>query len=270
MGRHAYRQREVQLMKFENLLFEVNDGVARVTINSLELAQELMGAALCCDEDPAIRAVILTGQGKVFCGGGDLRAFAAQGEALPSHLKETTTCLHTAVSRFNRMNAPLVAAVNGGAGGAGMSLACASDLVVASEKAKFTMAYTGVGLVPDGSSTYFLARLVGLRRALELTLTNRTLSASEALDWGLVTRVVPEAEVLSEAERLAQSLAVGASFALAAAKRLLYSGLNQTLETQMEFESRAMADAARTADAREGIAAFLEKRKPNFGGRDAR
>ncbi|HYD47865.1 MAG TPA: enoyl-CoA hydratase-related protein, partial [Terriglobales bacterium] len=145
-----------------------------------------------------------------------------------------------------------------------MSLACAADLVVAAESAKFTMAYTRAGLVPDGSSSYFLSRIVGLRRALELTLTNRVLSAAEALALGIVTRVAPDAELRPQAEALASELAEGATHSLGLAKRLLHQGWNNTLESQMELESRAIADAARTPNAREGILAFVEKRRPNF------
>lgn len=259
-------------MPYTALLFEVQNSIARITLNrpdaanalNLELARDLMHAALQCDQDPAIRAVILTGAGRMFCAGGDLKSFAAQGEHLPHHLKEVTTYLHAAMSRFTRMDAPLIAAVNGTAAGAGMSLVCACDFVLAAASARFTMAYTRAGLTPDGSSTYFLPRIVGLRRALELTLTNRQLSAQEAQDWGIVTRVVPDASLMAEAEALAAQLASGATFALGAAKRLLHSGWGETLETQMEHETQSIAAVARTADAREGIAAFLEKRAPQF------
>ncbi|MEW6297587.1 MAG: enoyl-CoA hydratase-related protein [Thermodesulfobacteriota bacterium] len=259
-------------MPYTALLFEVQNSIARITLNrpdaanalNLELARDLMHAALQCDQDPAIRAVILTGAGRMFCAGGDLKSFAAQGEHLPHHLKEVTTYLHAAMSRFTRMDAPLIAAVNGTAAGAGMSLVCACDFVLAAASARFTMAYTRAGLTPDGSSTYFLPRIVGLRRALELTLTNRQLSAQEAQDWGIVTRVVPDASLMAEAEALAAQLASGATLALGAAKRLLHSGWGETLETQMEHETQSIAAVARTADAREGIAAFLEKRAPQF------
>lgn len=262
-------------MPYTTLLFTVDHSIARITLNrpdaanalNLELAKDLMYAALQCDQDPTIRAVILTGAGRMFCAGGDLKSFAAQGEHLPHHLKEVTTYLHAAMSRFTRMNAPLIAAVNGTAAGAGLSLVCACDFVLAAASARFTMAYTRAGLTPDGSSTYFLPRLVGLRRALELTLTNRQLSAEEAQQWGIVTRVVPDASLMSEAEALAAQLASGASLALGAAKRLLHSGWTETLETQMEHETQSIAAIARTADAREGIAAFLEKRAPQFHGR---
>lgn len=261
-------------MPYATLLFEVRDNVAHITLNrpeaansiNAEMASDLMHAVMHCGEDTAIRAVVLTGAGSVFCSGGDLKSFAAQGEHLPYHLKEVTTYLHAAISRLARLDPPVVAAVNGSAAGAGMSLACACDMVVAAESARFTMAYTRVGLSPDGSSTYFLPRIVGLKRALELTLTNRVLSAQEALDWGIVTQVVPDAELLAQAVALAARLAAGPTKAFGAAKRLLRGGWNETLETQMEHESQAIADMSRTADAAEGIAAFLEKRAARFEG----
>jgi 2-(1,2-epoxy-1,2-dihydrophenyl)acetyl-CoA isomerase len=202
----------------------------------------------------------------MFSGGGDLKSFAAQGAALPGHLKEVALYLHAAISRFVRMDAPVVAAVNGAAGGAGMSLCLFADLVLAAESAKFTLAYTRAGLSPDGGSTYFLPRIVGVRRALELALTNRVLTAREAAEWGIVTRVVADAELLTEADALARQLAAGATRAYGAAKRLLHHSFAESLETQMEVEAQAIAGMARTHDAREGIAAFIAKRKPDFSG----
>jgi len=213
-----------------------------------------------------VRAVVLRGTGNLFCAGGDLRAFAAQGDAMPRYLKEVTTHLHAAIARLARMAAPVVAAVHGSAAGAGMSLACAADFVVAADTARFTMAYTRVGLNPDGGATYFLARILGLRRALELTFTNRVLTAAEAQELGIVTTVVPADRVFAEADRVAAELAAGPTRAFAATKRLFHAGWTNGLETQMELETRAIADTARTADAREGIAAFLGKRSPRWAG----
>ena len=262
-------------MQYSTILFEVNNNVARITMNrpeaanalNAEMGKDLMHAALRCSEDPEIRAVILTGAGRLFSGGGDLKSFAAHGDNMPYHLKEVTTYLHAAVSRFTRMDAPVIAAVNGTAGGAGMSLCCFCDLVLAAESAKFTMAYTRVGLTPDGSSTYFLPRIVGLKRALELTLTNRLLTAQEAMEWGIVTKVVPDANLQAEADALATQLAAGAPGAFGGAKRLLHSGWSETLETQMELETQTIAARAHTADGREGIAAFIEKRAAKFTGK---
>ena len=262
-------------MPYTMLRFEQTDHVVTITLDrpdaanalNADLARDLMHAALACDEDPDVRAVVLTGAGRMFCAGGDLKSFAAQGDALPAHLKEMTVSLHTAVSRFARMDAPLIGAVNGAAAGAGMSLACACDLVLAGESASFTMAYTHIGFTPDGSATYFLPRTVGMKRALELALTNRRLSAAEAETWGLVNRVVPDAELPVEAARLAGTLARGATSALGAAKRLLHRGWTETLETQMENEAQAIAAHAGTADGKEGLAAFLAKCAPAFRGR---
>ncbi len=261
-------------MSYDTIDLAVRDGIAHLTLNrpdaansiNLELARDLMEATLACDEDPRVRAVLFTGNGRMFCGGGDLKTFASQGAALPHYLKEVTTYLHAAMSRLTRMNAPVIAAVQGSAAGAGLSFVCAADIVLAADTAKFTMAYTRAGLTPDGSSTYFLSRIVGLRRALELTLTSRVFSAAEAATLGIVTRLVPEAELAGEAAALARTLAAGPTAAYGSTKRLLHAGWTGTLETQMELETRAIADIARTRDAQEGIAAFVGKRAPQFRG----
>ena len=260
--------------EYTTLGFDIGDGVAYITLNrpeaanalNRELAQELMHAVLRCDEEPDVRAVLISGEGPMFCVGGDLKSFAEQGEQLPLHLKEVTTYLHAAVSRMARMDPPVVAAVHGAAAGAGLSLACACDLVVAAESARFTMAYTNAGLTPDGSSTYYLPRLVGFKRAMELTLTNRQLSAQEAMEWGIATRVVPDEDLSDNAATLARQLAAGATKALGASKRLLHAGWTETLETQMEHETQTIAEMARTADSQEGISSFVEKRSAEFTG----
>ena len=261
-------------MDYSTLLFEIRNDIARIVLNrpqaansiNLDMSRELMHVAIRCSEDPSVRAVILTGAGSMFCAGGDLKAFAAQGDNLPRHLKEVTTNLHAAVSRLVRMDAPVIAAVNGTAAGGGMSLCLPCDLVLAAESAKFTLAYTRAGLSPDGSSTYFLPRLVGLRRALELALTNRILTASEAVAWGIATKMVADRDLQAEAQALATLLAAGATQALGAAKRLLHFGASESLETQMELEAQGIAEQVRSGEGREGIAAFLDKRAPRFSG----
>jgi 2-(1,2-epoxy-1,2-dihydrophenyl)acetyl-CoA isomerase len=261
-------------MSYETLVFEVEDGVAHVTLNrekaanalDLQMAKDLMHVALRCDEDREVRAVLLDARGKMFCAGGDLGSFAKAGDAMPALLKEMTTYLHAAISHFARMRAPVVAAVGGSAAGAGFSLVCAADLVVCGESAKFSMAYTRVGLAPDGSSSYYLPRIVGVRRTLELMLTNRVLKAQEALDWGLVNRVVPDEQLADEAGKLAASLAGGATEAFGSVKKLVLLSASQSLETQMEHEARGIADAARSQDAKEGLRAFFDKRAPSFHG----
>ncbi|MGI9598618.1 MAG: enoyl-CoA hydratase/isomerase family protein, partial [Acidimicrobiales bacterium] len=158
------------------------------------------------------------------------------------------------------------AGVGGAAGGAGLSIVSAFDLVVCGESAKFTMAYTRAGVTPDGTSSYFLARHIGLRRMLDLTLTNRVLSAEEAEAWGLVNRVVPDDEVDSATVELAQQLASGPSWATGHAKTVIYNGFESPLEQAGEFEGVMIARAMGTDDGQEGISAFVEKRNPDFKG----
>jgi len=262
-------------VKFESILFDVESGVATITFNrpdeanamDLRVMKDLMRASIRCDEDREIRAVVVTGSGRFFSAGGDLASFSGAADDIGALLKEMTVYFHAAVSRFSRMDAPFIAAVNGVAAGAGMSLVAAADLAVAGESAKFVSAYTAASLSPDGSSTYFVPRLIGTRRAMELMLTNRRLSADEALEWGLVNKVVGDDAVLDEAKGIATRLASGATLAYGAVKDLLHASMSGTLETQMEIEARAIARLAQTADGHEGIAAFLEKRSPDFKGR---
>ena len=259
----------------ETLRFDLADGVATVTFDrpdaanaiNLQMTRDLLEVGIECDENPDVRAVLLRSEGRMFCAGGDLASFAKAGAELPRGLKEMTVYLHAAITRLARGSAPVIAAVQGPAAGAGFSVACAADLVVASEQAVFTMAYTRAGLTPDGSSTWFLPRLLGRHRALELILTNRTLSAAEAQDWGLVNEVVAADELDARSSKLAKQLAAGPTWAFGAAKELVMRSFSEDLESQMEFESQAIANAARTEDAAEGIAAFFEKRRASFRGR---
>jgi 2-(1,2-epoxy-1,2-dihydrophenyl)acetyl-CoA isomerase len=259
------------------VLFEIRDAVAHITLNrpdvynalNADLARTLLEAVDACELNSGVRAVLLTGAGKAFCAGGDLRSFAAahRGEGSPAELNGVLESLHDVIQRLVRMEAPVIAAVSGPAAGAGLSLACACDLLIAAESARFTVAYTRAGLTPDGSSTYFLPRRVGLGRALELTLTNRTLGASEALAWGLVNRVVPNADLAAESTALAVQLAAGPTHAFGAAKRLLRESWERALAEQLDREAEAIAAIFNSDDAREGILAFVEKRPPHFTGR---
>ena len=234
--------------------------------NSLDvaLARALMEAAIRCDEDPAIRVVVLTGTGRFFCAGGDVGAFGAAGAAAPALVKEITGYLHSAIARLARMAKPLITVVNGPAAGAGFSLAILGDIALSARSAHYTLAYTAIGLTPDGGSTWLLPRLVGLRQAQELALTNRRVSAEDAVTMGLITRVVDDADLTAAALTLAQELGHGATQALGQTRRLLLSSFGATLETQMEEESRSIADAMRSAHGQAGVRAFLEKRKPDF------
>lgn len=250
--------------------FDLVDAVAWVTLNrpdaantmDLQFGRALRDAAARCRATEGVRAVVISGAGKAFCFGGDLGAMTGAGGDVEAYLRELTVDLHAAVLAFTRLDAPVIAAVNGTAAGAGVGLVAMADLALAAESAKFSLAYTGVGLTPDGSTSYFLPRIVGQKRAMELVLTNRALSAAEALDWGLVNRVVPDAELMVEADRLAARLAGGPLGAFAHAKRLLRS--EASLEAQLEDESRTISARAATAEGAEGIQAFLGKRKPSF------
>ena len=256
-------------------LLDIHDAIAHITLNrpaamnalNLEMARALLDVAMRCDETTGVRAVVLSGAGKMFCAGGDVKQFVTESDHLPTYVRAITTYLHAAISCFARMNAPVIAAVEGGAAGGGMSLALACDLVIAAESARFTAAYTRIGLCPDGSMTYTLSRLIGMRRALELTLTNRALSAQEALDWGMITAVAPDGEALRQADALAEQFAQGPTLAYGATKRLLHQGWTESLETQMAAESHAIAAMSATADASEGMRAFLAKRAPEFTGK---
>ena len=261
-------------MGYQTLNFEVETGVATVTLNrpdslnamSPAMAKELHDVALRIDVDSSVRAVILTGNGKAFCAGGDLGEFVAAGDQARTLILQMTGDLHLALSRLSRNRAPVIAAVNGTAAGAGFSLAMAADLAIAEEQTVFTMAYTNAGLSPDGSSTYFMPRKIGDRRARELMLTNRVLKAQEALDWGVVNEVVAAGEALAAAQKLAAKIAMGPTAAYAQVKQLLDASFSQSLETQMELEARAIASQVASVDGQEGMRAFVEKRKPQFRG----
>ena len=211
-------------MPYQHLTVERATGVATLTLNrpdaynslNMALGRELFTASLELDEDPEVRCVVITGSGRAFCAGGDVKDFVDNLGRIGAHIKELTTYLHGAVSRFCRSDKPVIMAINGIAAGGGFSFALSGDLVVAAESAKFTMAYSKIAATPDGSSSYFLPRLIGLRRAMELYFTNRVLTAREALEWGLVTRVVPDAELRPAVAALAAELAQGPTQGLSA------------------------------------------------------
>ena len=234
----------------------------------LQMARDLLTAAEHCATSPGVRAVVLTGKGKMFSGGGDVPAFVTAGDGAGALLRDITTPLHAAISRLVRMDAPLVVAVNGTAAGAGFSMALAGDVVIAAASAKFTMAYTKIGLSPDGSGSFYLPRLVGLLRAKELMLLNPVLSAEQALGYGLLTEVVADDALATRAMEIARQLAAGPTLAYGKVKRLLAASHHNTLEQQLALEGDAISTlGGTTSDAREGLAAFSERRKPKFTGR---
>ena len=262
-------------MAYEAILYDVKDSVATITLNrpdaynalNLTLARDVFQATLEADESRDVRCIVITGAGKAFCAGGDVKDFADNPDRIGILVKELTTYLHGAVSRLARSLKPVIMAVNGVAAGGGMSLALSGDLVVAAESAKFNMAYSRIAASPDGSSSYFLPRMIGLRRALELHFTNRVLSAREAMDWGLVNRVHPDAEFPAAVRTLARELAQGPTLAFGRAKLLFHQSTQESLETQMELEAQAIAASGHTEDFRNGVVAFARKQPVTFTGR---
>jgi 2-(1,2-epoxy-1,2-dihydrophenyl)acetyl-CoA isomerase len=252
------------------------DGVAHVRLNrpeasnglNMELLKALHETLMQVHGNGRVRAVLLTGEGRHFCAGGDVHVFLSKGAELPDYIRTATSYLQIVVALLMRLNAPVVTAVQGfAAGGGGMGLVCSSDLVIAGESAKFLAGATRVAMVPDAGVSVTLAQLVGFRKAMEILLLNPTLGAAEALAIGLISRVVPDAALFDEALALARQLAAGAPAALAATKRLLWSGLGQGVEACMPEENRTQAQLSGMSDALEGLAAVIEKRPPVFTGR---
>lgn len=251
------------------------DGVAHLRLNrpesanglNVELLRALHDGVLRIHGDGRVRAVLLSGEGRNFCAGGDVHTFLSKGEALPDYIRVATSLLQLATAALIRLNPPVVAAVQGfAAGGGGMGLVCSADFVVAAESAKFLAGATRVAMVPDAGVSVTLTQLVGLRRAMEILMLNPTISAAEAKEMGLITRTVADARLMDEAWTLARQLAAGAPAALANTKRLLWNGIGESVEAAMPQENHAQAVLSGMADAREGLAAVIEKRAPRFTG----
>jgi 2-(1,2-epoxy-1,2-dihydrophenyl)acetyl-CoA isomerase len=260
------------MSNFEHIKFEKQGAIARLALNRPDaangldslMASELKQAAQLCTSDPGLKAVVLSASGRFFCAGGDIKEMRSHGDEVGEAVKSLADDLHSAISTLSRMQAALIVAVNGVAAGAGFSLALIGDIVLAAESSSFTMAYTRAGLCPDGSSSYFLPRLVGLRKAQELMLTNRTLSAQEACALGMVTRVVADDDLAAQAEQFASDLASSARLSTAYVKKLLLASPGNDLEAQMELEGQLVSRCAASPDGREGIQAFVDKRQPEF------
>lgn len=260
------------LMSFQNLKFSIEHGIARITLNrphegnafNQALADELDDVARECLMSKQVRVVILAAEGKLFSGGGDLAFMQENADHLDIAIKKLADRLHSAYAAFARMSAPVIVKVQGTAAGIGLSLSMQGDITVASEKAKFAAAYTGVGLNPDGGLTYLLPRAIGFKRAKAFILQNQIIPAEQALKWGLVNQVVAHDELDDTVEALAKQLAAGSVGSFAAVKNLLSRTYNETLESQMHLEGMALAENAMSANGKEGIQAFLDGRKPEF------
>lgn len=245
------------------LLCTTDGAVGRLTLNrpgqgnaiDVALADALMDAAVRLAEDQAIKVVTLTGSGRLFSAGGDIAAFAA-GEP-DMVIARITVSLHAAINRLATMPKPLITLVNGPAAGAGLGLAMLGDIVLAAASAHFTSAYTAIGVSPDAGTSWLLPRLVGLRRAQTMILTNQRVGAVEAQAIGLITRVVADDALVSEGDDLAQSLTSGATAALATARRLLHRSHCSSLANHLEAEAAGIVAAARSDEAKARLSAFL-------------
>jgi 2-(1,2-epoxy-1,2-dihydrophenyl)acetyl-CoA isomerase len=276
---HVNQQSEIanrqSSMAYETILTELKDGVFTITLNRPDklnsfndkMFVELTDAIKQVERDPSARCVVLTGAGKGFCAGQDLSSAKDRmmsGEmSYGHHLRETYNPL---IIRIMSLPKPIIAAINGAAAGAGMSLAMACDLRLAAESASFLQAFVKVGLVPDAGSSWLLQRLVGKTRAMDLMLTGKKIGAKEALEWGLVNQVLPNDDLMKVTNELAQLLAVMPTKAIGLIKRMTDYSATHTLAESLDNEADMQELAGRTADHREGLMAFLEKRAANFKG----
>jgi 2-(1,2-epoxy-1,2-dihydrophenyl)acetyl-CoA isomerase len=232
-----------------------------------QFSLDLLAAIREVTEDPGVRAVLITGAGRAFSSGADLKEAAGQADGGPFDVyRILTERYHPLITGIRRMPKPVIAAVNGPAAGIGLSLALACDLVVAAESAYFSLAFVNIGLVPDGGSSLFVPSRVGFARAAELAMLGERLDARQALDWGLINRVWPDEEFGEETGRLLDRLASGATKSYAGTKRQLNQWLYERMEAQLEFEAQIQKEMAASGDFAEGLAAFTEKRPPRFSG----
>jgi 2-(1,2-epoxy-1,2-dihydrophenyl)acetyl-CoA isomerase len=261
-----------------SVLYRQHDSIVTLTLNRPEtlnaMNEAMMGeierVLIQLEADTAVRAVVLTGAGRAFSSGGDQKR---DGTTVPASFFDgdpggaLIERLNRCVLRMQRLPKPIIGSINGAAAGAGMNIALATDLRIASDTARFGEVFARIGLVPDGGGTYFLPRLVGTAKAMELILLADIIDAQEALRIGLVNRVVPAEQLEQETLKLAERLAQGPTVAYGLAKTGLYQGLDMSLEDVLNMEARNQAIAARTLDRAEGAAAFREKRPPRFTGR---
>lgn len=259
----------------ETVLFEVNGSVATITLNRPDalnaidhnLAHDLREAAIKAEMSPEVRCVVIKGSGPAFMAGGDIRAFKKRlGQTLDRYMIDVTHDLHDAIMAIRRMPKPVVASVHGAAAGAGFSMAMACDLVMATDEAVFTLAYSVIGASPDGSSTFSLPRLIGYHRSMELMLLSDRFGAKRAQELGLINFIVTKDQLEDETKKLAQRLASGPTFAYGKAKELLGKSLERGIGDQLDAEAQYITECSRTNDFAEGITAFLDKRKPTFTG----
>jgi 2-(1,2-epoxy-1,2-dihydrophenyl)acetyl-CoA isomerase len=250
---------------------QLDSGVLTLTLNRPDVLNALnrelhsaLAAGLKQARDPGVRAVVITGAGRGFCVGQDLNEFREAPGDIGGRLRSG---YHPNVLAIRALEKPVIAAVNGPTAGAGLSLACACDLRIAAESASFVPAFIGIGLVPDSGCSYFVSRLLGTARAFEWMTQNRKLSAADAKEWGLVSELVQDDTLAARAAELAAVYAAAPTRGIGMTKRLFDHAQTATLEEQLEWEAQLQTAATRTEDFAEGVAAFLEKRPPEFKGR---
>ena len=258
------------------ILVSLEAGVLTITLNrpdklnafTPEMHEALRGALLRAEDDAQIRCVLLTGAGRGFCAGADLSQRDVSPGAAPIDLAVSLgSNYNPLVRRMRALPKPIVCAVNGPAAGAGANVALACDVVLAARTASFLQAFSRIGLIPDAGGTYFLPRLVGSARAMGLALLADTLSAEDAEKWGLVWKVFDADRLMPEATALARRLAAGPTKGYALLKRAMYASAGNSLDAQLDLERDLQREAGFTEDYREGVAAFLQKRKPEFKGK---
>jgi 2-(1,2-epoxy-1,2-dihydrophenyl)acetyl-CoA isomerase len=260
-------------MTYETLNVSEKDKIAYITLNrperynafDLQLGEELHQVLHEIHTRPRIRAVVLKGTGKGFCGGGDVKEMH-QATNKSQFLRDLTKAIHRCVIEIRTMEKPVIAAVNGSAFGAGLSLALACDIIIAVKEAKFSTAFIGIGLAP-GCGTQFFPKIVGYQRACEYILTSKTFTADEALQVGLINRVVASPDLEKAVEDFVSPFRTRAPLAVGKAKMLINKSLENDFVTHLELESLTAAASAGTQDFKEGVTAFVEKRKPNFKGK---
>lgn len=261
-------------MQFEGLRLTIEEGIGRLTFTDTargnpidgRLCAEIAEAANILSDTTGVRAVLVSAEGKAFSFGGDIASFMDHLDHLSSMIKRWTADLHMGIARLQRMDAPVVAAVHGICAGGMASFVAGSDIVLAAEDTRFVAAYSGIGYCCDAGSSVMLSRRMGLARARRYLLMNEVIQAEEALRCGLADEVVARTDLEQRAETVVRQLAAGPTLAFGETRRLLLSAEDQPLETQLELEAQALSRIARTADAREGLTAFAQKRKPTFRG----
>lgn len=266
-------------MEYQDITFELSEGVATITLNRPErrnalsegMIDSIVAALDRAQKDQAVKVLVITGVGKAFCAGGDIKRMDERGGMFGGNPAELRDNYRFGIQRIplalRKLDKPTIAAVNGAAMGAGCDIACMCDIRIASEEARFSSSFVNVGLVPGDGGTFFLPRIVGLSKACEMIFTGEIIDAKEAQRIGMISKVVPSSELAKATEELALKIAKGPTLTIRMAKLAIYQGLEGTLSANLELLAHLQAIAQNTEDHKEGVKAFMEKRTPNFQGK---